>query len=382
MEEKNKMNSSIDDIDIFIKEIVKKHNNSSLKIIGKRLSYIKNTIIFQFYLTIYRSSKINPFDTDICLLAEFCENNQPYVRIISDFINPSLNDGRNIFCCLTNKHNYIFNRYNLNICEKIIDELISGIGNFLLCLKENLDINVFIYYGEYEIGHIYQINDLLFNYSRNKFYRINVINGKNEEMKYIVITQLFFLLFTPEKDDMSFAKLENFFYLKDIQFSFDIIKANKRYNLSISNVNSNEKIYNTDFCFTQNISDVNKIVNNNMYDKKYEEFKDSLNKRIDLKKYKLVITNYKPLFTFDVSTINKSRSLVESYMYNDYKLYVKYFEELIQFYKNSKDESTKKRVKTFYDYLNYCCVDFISLNSSNTEEAKFYQSKIIQYSKK
>ena len=69
-------------------------------------------------------------------------------------------------------------------------------------------------------------------------------------------------------------------------------------------------------------------------------------------------------------------------MYNDYKLYVSYFEELINFYKDSKDESTKKRVKTFYDYLNYCCVDFISHYNSNTEEVKFYQSKIMQYSKK
>lgn len=385
MEEPNKIHSSFDNIDIFIKTITETYkDNSSLKIIGKQLHYIKDTIMFQFYITIYKSTKINPFDVDICLFIEFYENRQPYVHIINDFLYPTLNDGRNIFCCLTNKHNYLFNRYNLSICERIFDELINGLNNFLLCLKENKDVNIFIYYGEYEIGRTYQINDFLLSQNTTNFYRINVIHGKNEEMKYIVITQLFFLLFNPEKEDMSLADLELFYYLKDIQFSSYILKNNKKYNLTISNEDSKDKINSIDFYFIENISEDN-TDNNNENDIKYNEFKNTLLKKkneIHLKKYKFIITNYKPLFTIDIFINSKGRNIEDTNMSNDYKLYISYFEELIKFYEHSKDESVQKRVKLFREYLNYCYVDFITYNSSNTEEVKLYQSKILQYANK
>ena len=66
-------------------------------------------------------------------------------------------------------------------------------------------------------------------------------------------------------------------------------------------------------------------------------------------------------------------------MYNDYKLYIRYFEELINYYKDFKEENIKKRVKKYFNYLNYCCVDFITYNNSNPEEVKLYQSKIVKY---
>ena len=97
----------------FIKKIIAK-NNKELKITGKILYYIKDEEIIPFYCTLYKTTTINPFGSDIYLNFEFKNNNTPYIKILNDFINPTLNDGRNIYYCLTNKHKYIFDRNNLN----------------------------------------------------------------------------------------------------------------------------------------------------------------------------------------------------------------------------------------------------------------------------
>ena len=229
------------------------------------------------------------------------------------------------------------------------------------------------------MNHIYPINDFLLNKNTLKLFRIIEINEKNEQLKYIVITQLFFLIFAPINDDMSLAKLEQFYYLKNFNFSFGILfkNNNKCYNINIldETLNKTITIY---FHFIEILNDKKEIIE----DKQYDEIKNILiakKKEIDLKKYKMIIVNYKPLFTFDIQIFSKNRSVKNVYMYNDYKLYISYFEELINYYKDNKDENIKKRVKKYLDYLNYCCVDFITFNNTNLEEVKFYQSKIIKY---
>ena len=228
MEEKKFVITIKDKNIIFINNLNQKYSNSkNIKIAGKILHYLQTTI-FHFYLNIFKSSDINPFSYNINMSFEFIDNYRPYARILNDFINPSLNDGRNIFYCLTNNHNYIFKKNNLDVFSIILDEMISGIENFLYRLKENIQINIFIYYGEYEIDHIYQINDFIIDKNTVKFFRIIQITNKNEEMKYIIITQLYLLIFAPINDDMSLAKLEKCFYLKDIDFSLDEIIINKK----------------------------------------------------------------------------------------------------------------------------------------------------------
>ena len=378
METKKKIINSTDKYNIFIKNIISKYaNNTSIKLIGKSIHYIPNWLILQFYCTINKSSEINPFSSDINLSIEFIDKSAPYVHILNDFINPTLNDGRNIFYCLTNKHNYIFKKKYLNECEKILDEMLNGIKEFLLCLKENIQINAYIYYGEYEIGHIYQINDFLINKNTIKFYRIIQIKGKIEEMKYLIITQLYFLLFEPFNNDMSLAKLEQCFCLKDINFALEESILNKKKNrknyiLKLLN-NQINVIFEMEFIlYTDDING----------NKDYNEFKINLlskKNEIDLKKYKIIITNYKPLFIIEIKKNNKKKNKLGENMYNDYKLYISYFEELFNYYKDFKEENIKKRVKNYLANLTYYCVDFITFYDSNPNEVKLYQSKMVKY---
>ena len=177
----------------FINEIINKLNNKEVKISGKILYYLKELEVFQFYCILHKLTELNPFSSEIYLKFEFQDNTVPYIQILNDFINPTLNDGRNIFYCLTNQHNYKFNKNNLNEFEILFDEMIRNIKKFLICIKENIQINAFVYYGEFEIGKIYKINELIFDKNSSKFFRIMEINGKNEEMKYIIITQLYYI---------------------------------------------------------------------------------------------------------------------------------------------------------------------------------------------
>lgn len=380
MEEKNlSINNILETNNSFIKNISDKYkDNIYFKIIAKELHYINNITIIQFFCVINQSTEINPFNQEIFINFEFRENDVPYIQILNDFISPTLNDGRNIFFCLTNKHSYTFNKNNINEFLLVFNELIEGINNFLLCLKENMEINIFIFYGEYKIHRIYLINDFLLNKNKIKVFRIIHINGKNEEIKYIVITQLFFLIFKPLDNNMSLAELEDFYYLKDITFSFDISykKNAKTFNLNLFHENINKKI-NLEFIFFESIDK-----SENSDESKYYEFKNIIyakQNEINFKRYQIIITNYKPIFLLDAKKINSDKSIPDKYMYDDYKLYILYFEQLINYYKENKEEKIKERVKKYVNYLNYCCTDFITFNNSNQDEIKYFQNKIVEY---
>ena len=365
---------------IFIKNIIKKYENSTeLKISGKTLNYLFDDEILIFYCTLYKSSCINPFSSDIYFNFEFKDKSTPYVQILNDFINPTLNDGRNIFYCLTKKHKYIFNKNDLNECENIFYELIDNIKQFLICLKENIQINAFIYYGDYEKDRIYKINELILCKNTVKCFRIMQINGKEEQMKYVIITQLYFLIFEPDENDMSFAKLEQCLPLKDIQFAFEELNPNKKQNTNnftlkiLSDSNFNE-LLNIKFYLYSN----DKIVDN--LQTKYIEFKTALFSKkgeIDLKKYKIVIINYKPLFTIDTKKVTKGKHIKGKH--DDFKLYIAYYEELYNYYKDFKEDNIKNRVKTYLSNLTYFCVDFITFYDSDPDEVKYYKDKMSKY---
>ena len=204
-----------------IKTINKLKENKNIKISGKILHYLETPILY-YYCTSISNTNSNPFDIDIEFTFEFIDKETPYVAILTDFIEPSLRDNRNFFRCLTSDHKYKFNLNNLTQQEKILESMINGIENFLTYLNESIAINTFIFFGEYEYEHIYQINDFLQNNNILNFYRINEIinNNKNEE-RYIIITSLYFLIFEPLEEDKALAKLINSIKLKDLNLTFD-----------------------------------------------------------------------------------------------------------------------------------------------------------------
>ena len=372
MENKNNILSSLNSYNVFIRNIENYNKkNKNFYIEGKILDYIQETKILNFLITINKTTEINTFNSDILLNLEFSDNSIPYVYIINDFINPTLNDGRNLFYCLSNKYDYIFHDNKLQGCEKIINEIISNIKNFLICLKDNIQINILVFYGEYTIGKVYQINNFLMNNNNLKFYKIFQVKGKSQGMKYIIITQLYFLLFEPIETDKSFAKLvrcdnlyENNFLINEFDYKQKKINNKKGCSLKIDDFDLEFIIIGENLKKSENGDDINQFKN--------ELIKKKSETKFD--KYKYVIINYIPLFVFDFKKIKYNDN--NGVSKKDYKLYIKYFEELYNYYINLKEEKYQTKIKTILSDLNFFCVDLLSFPDINEEEVELYKIKI------
>ena len=199
-------------------EFLKKYKD--IKLFSKILHYLDKPT-FYYYCTAAKDTQTNPFKEDIEFCFEFIDGEIPYATILTEFSEYPMNDNRNYYRCLTKEHNYIFHLDKYKSQKQILESMVQGIGNFLNFVNESLSINTFVFFGEYEFNHIYQINDFLQNKVYLNFYRINeIINDKQEE-KYIFFTKLYFLLFVPLKEDKALIKLELCEKIKDINISFD-----------------------------------------------------------------------------------------------------------------------------------------------------------------
>ena len=193
--------------------------NYQLYITGKRLYYLSQEgEVLYFLIEITEETDINPFDESILIDIQFIPKRKPLLKFKQDFFIPSFCDNRNFFDCFV-RNDYIYNN-DLNGVEKIMDEIVhKGIKTFLFCLKDNLQFNTFIFYGDYELNNFYDMNDFLSNPNISKFYRINDIIDSELSEKYLIFTQLYFLVFIPKEKDKSFGKLIFQEKLNDINFS-------------------------------------------------------------------------------------------------------------------------------------------------------------------
>ena len=200
-------------------ENMKKYTEINLS--AKLLHYL-NKPTFYYYCIIYKNTNINPFDTNILFCIEFIDREIPYVTILTNFIEPTLNDNRNYYKCLSSEYKYKFSINDFKELEIILESIIQGIQYFLNIIKESISINAFIFFGEYEYNHIYQINDFLQSKNCLNLYRINeLINNDIKKEKYIIFTKLYFLLFEPLEKDKALIKLIFHKKLKDLDISLE-----------------------------------------------------------------------------------------------------------------------------------------------------------------
>lgn len=96
-------------------------------------------------------------------------------------------------------------------------EIVENIPTFLQRIYENNENKIMVYYGDYSIDSIYEMNDFLANRELN-FYKVNQTyfsgNKQVNKNRYVVLTDLFFLLFDPEPNNLNLGKL---LFLGDIR---------------------------------------------------------------------------------------------------------------------------------------------------------------------
>ena len=405
----SKIDNKENDIEIFIEKIsLKLTVLYKLYISGKILYYFQEEgDIIYFVIEICKDTDINPFEANFIIDLQFIPKKKPLINFRKDCFIPSLCDNRNFFDCFV-KNDFIYDN-NLTKLEKIMEEIIhDGIKNFLYCLKENIEYNTFVYYGDYELKELYNINDFLQNSDLIKFYRVNHIYNSEIEEKYFIITQLYFLILIPKKDDKSFAELIFKEKLREININLKKTFNNKfkkdtillifeEINTPIDNtyemefffidrscpININE-IYQEE---NDNNNEINKINNEpqneeKIFMEKYDKLKDDINlkqKEINLSKYISVISTYKPLFK---SKMKETKNLSEIEIKNriiDYEKLFQFCEKNFEHYNNlegKEKEKYKDRIQFYLIVINFLAAELMAFYDKEKTNFNYYYNKI------
>ena len=248
--------------------------------------FIENDKYLYIIIRLIKNTEYNPYQNDIYFsitLNDKFPESLPIVKCLTNFSFPNLYDNSDLY------KNIILFRITDNIIKKedpflILEDIILGLKPFLEEIKKNEEKNKFFYYGDYILDEIYDINDF-FSSQKNEFFRANQIMKENKIKKYIILNDVYFLLFDPVPDVFNYAKLI---------FFCDIMILN-----NINENNNEKKIY-------LEIKDENNNKNDNIklcfeFDQKFNEFLKGKNDRINkLKnKYKLTISKN------DINEINE-----------------------------------------------------------------------------
>ena len=90
------------------------------------------------------------------------------------------------------------------------DEIIEKIPNFITRVLENQDNKILVYYGDYYIDKIYDMNEFMTNRDL-WFFKVKDVKytkkKRVEKERYIILTDIYFLLFEPIPNKNNFAKL-------------------------------------------------------------------------------------------------------------------------------------------------------------------------------
>ena len=405
-------------------EFLKKYTD--IKLFSKILHYLEKPT-FYYYCTVTEDTKTNPFKKDIEFRFEFIDGEIPYVTILTEFTDHIMNDNRNYYRCLTKEHNYIFHLDDFKLHKQILESMIQGIGNFLNVIKESLAINTFVYFGEYEFNHIYQINDFLQNKSYLNFYRINEIIKDKQKEKYIFFTQLYFLLFEPLKEDKALIKLELCEILKDINLSFDKneIKDSLIFKMSSPRLkeetfefflinrkrktkekkeikeikeikednNKEKKDSNNNIINNEDSKNINENKNkikekkvNNMNQIKEDERKNysilikewftylDMN---DFKKYDLILEDYRMIFSGFRGNLDIKEG--ENDKIDKYNKYIEFYEKIVSYYENKNDKNNNNRIHQLIGELIYLCSELVNYAQNKKWENNEYLLKVKKY---
>ena len=377
------INESTDNIkeEIYHQFILKTINdfkeNNDITINGKLLYYSSEPTLY-YIVKVHKKTDINPFEQDILFSFEFINGETPYVTILSDFFEPTMNDNRNYYRCLTKEHKYIFYFNEYSISRIILKFMISGIKNFLRFVKESIEIKHFIYFGEYEFKHVYQINDFLKN--KNNFYRIIEIDDNQEKELFIIFTKLYFMIFEPLEGDDNLIEL---IFIKELNELDLVYNKNEDNHSLILNLTETDYKKNLEFVLvdrkhillkTRKNFEFGKEKNDREYDYSNlikEWFTHQNNNIILFKKFKSVIKDYRMLFNEYREHMNLLELITgKNLNFDECDKLIDFYEQILEYYDSqnniNKDINNKERQIKLVSNLMYLCSELINFNKSKS----------------
>jgi len=200
-------------------------------------------------------------------------NSPPEVFCISNFIYPTLFDNRNLINSILSEE-----WKPTNSIEQIID-LIPALCERVL---ENNTNKYLCYYGEYKIDQVYDINHFLCNSELSFFKCLQFLKCKSankaEKMRkerYIILSDVYFLLFDPAPNFKNMAKL---LFWGDIRYlritkTDNYHEEEKAHSYILEWLNDNSKIISFEILFA------NSFINNNFVMNPIQDFIDAVDKK-------------------------------------------------------------------------------------------------------
>ena len=387
-----------------------KQYKNIIKLQGKLLHETENiNILFDVFL--YKSTEINPFEADIEISIEFIENEAPYVQIMTNFLEPTLYDIKNYFLCLSKKKDYIFQSKYMGKCQIVFLEIISNMQIFLYHLYNCELFKTFVYFGEYNMNHIYHINNFLQNNEIIDFFRINRIDNEKfyEKILYIIITELHLIVFEPNDNNKSLCKILFYKKLSEIFINCEEVKystkdkTTKKLKVSIKDIKNN-------ILFIKKhdknmINDKIKILKKDNNSKSNQDIPKSNEIIINEKNYKIADSNKKEKqednYDNKFKTLNSNQSILNNNQNNSYNkfefLFINEeekddlkFENLKKEYENYKKFEQKKKILLENQYQNIISAYWLIFNYLNDLNKNGYSlqenideiDKLIEYNEK
>ena len=237
--------------------------------------FIENDKYLYIVLKFFKNTEYNPYtDKDLYFsitLDDKFPQSFPVVKSLSNFSFPSLYDNSDLY------RNILLFQIGDDLKKKedgftIVEDTILGLKPFLEKIKSNEEKQIFYYYGEYILDEIYDINNF-FSSPIIELFRANQIINEQKFKKYIILNDVYFLLFDPVPDVNNYAKL---IFISDIML------------LKQVNQEKNEKKIIMEFRdYKYKKNEVVKLCFE--FEKKYEEFLAGKNNRIEklIKFYKV-----------------------------------------------------------------------------------------------
>jgi hypothetical protein len=261
--------------------------------------------------------------------------------------------------------------------------MVSGITNFLIFIKESIEVKYFIYFGEYEFKHVYQINDFLKN--KNNFYRIIEINNNQEKELFIIFTNIYFMIFQPLEPDKNLIKLIFVKELNEIDFIYDKNNDNNSLILNLSNTNYEK---NLEFILIdrkhilltdQKNFEFDQEKNDREYDYSnlIKEWFTYQNNNITLfKNFKSIIKDYKMIFNEYRDQLNILELITgKDLNFDECDKLIELYEQILENYESQKTnnkDNIKERQSKLVSNLMYLCSELINFNKTQSKKNNKY----------
>lgn len=397
----NKSNNNID-FELISSTLIKKHSKENLLSISTKILTLTKDLII--YLTYPFPTEINPFKAEIqfniTLTPQF-PIDPPSVKCKTNFIYPTLFDNRELLESILT-HQWSYKKYNSILIP--LEEVIIQIPSFLKRIYENIQNRTLVYYGKLVENKEYLINDFIEN-NQIQFYNVMHYTSTHEKVqRYIILTDIYFLLFHPLETEKSKGILIMKEDLRDIKDCSGrrLHKTKKKDSMIITFENGtvldimfvNKPLQNFADCYEKRIKWMN-----NRYDVfQYEDYSedsggttynskdlDNEKKLIELIKYKENIYNSKEEKSIFLvkDLIHLYEKIIEILSAKDNEDFIGYLDKMKKMLKDEdklnkqKEEEAKKIINNNHD------IQYTNLKASDEDKQqakKDFQEKIKKFS--